>query len=638
MVVIVSGVFPPLLTPVTAIPPPLARQDGACAQSIVVHIGAGRNHRAFRYASAYKSFRDPFVDEHSIPYLRQIVLFLVASGILVPMLHRLRVSPVLGYLLVGGVVGPYGLGLFVAELGWLSHVVFTDIHAVQRLAELGVIFLMFMIGLDLSLHRLWAMRKWVFGLGSLQVVVTATVIGSIAWGFGNTPAASIILGACLALSSTAIVMQLLIERRQLGTPLGRSSFSILLMQDLAVVPILFLVGVLGAQMEGSVGAALLLALGKAMLVIVAIYVVGRLLLRPLLLMVAHARNSEMFMAATLLTVLGASAITGATGLSMALGAFLAGLLLSETEFRHEIEVDIEPFKGLLLGLFFMSVGMGIDYRVVGEQLPWIAASVAGLFVVKSLITAALCLAFGLPRHTSLETGLLLGQGGEFAFVVVGLAMTLKLISPEIGQFMLIVTGLTMVVTPMVAYFASRLTLHLAPARSVEEEGDLATLGQREGHVVISGFGRVGRILGRTLDADAIPYVALDTHAEGVSAARQEGMPVYYGDASRLEMLRRAHAETAAALVVTMDNPGAAEHVVRVVHAEWPHLPIVARARDAAHASRLLKLGAHEVILETVEASLQLTGRILQLAGSSEEAARRRIDTQRELELSAVRRE
>src|SRR5512139_1869912 len=201
------------------------------------------------------------MEEHAIPYLRQIVLFLVAAGILVPLLHRLRVSPVLGYLLVGGVVGPYGLGLFVEDLGWLSYAVFTDLHAVQRLAELGVIFLMFMIGLDLSLDRLWAMRKWVFGLGSLQVVITATVIGLIAWGFGNTPAASIVLGSCLALSSTAIVMQLLIERRQLGTPLGRSSFSILLMQDLAVVPILFLVGVLGTQMEGSVGTALLLALG-----------------------------------------------------------------------------------------------------------------------------------------------------------------------------------------------------------------------------------------------------------------------------------------------------------------------------------------------------------------------------------------
>ncbi|WP_127478170.1 monovalent cation:proton antiporter-2 (CPA2) family protein [Sulfurivermis fontis] len=578
------------------------------------------------------------MESHGIPHLREIVLFLVATGIVVPLFHRFRISPVLGYLIVGGIIGPYGLGLFVEDIGWLSYAVISDIHGVQALAELGVIFLMFMIGLDLSLDRLWAMRRWVFGLGSLQVVVTATVIGAIAWGFGNTPGASMVLGACLALSSTAIVMQLLIERRQLGTPLGRSSFSILLMQDLAVVPILFLVGVLGTKLEGGLELALLMALGKAVVVIVGIYLIGRMVLRPLFHMVARTRNVEMFMAATLLMVIGSSALTGMAGLSMALGAFLAGLLLAETEFRHEIEVDIEPFKGLLLGLFFMSVGMGIDYRVVGQEAFWIAASVLGLFVLKSVITAGLCLAFGLPRHTSLETGLLLGQGGEFAFVVVGLAMTLKLIPGEVGQFMLIVTGLTMVVTPLVAHTAGKLAAKLEPpATTAAQEGDLQGVGGLEGHVVIAGFGRVGRILGRTLDADGIPYLALDTDANGVADARGKGMPVYYGDAARLEMLRRAHAHTARALVVTMDNPGAAEHVVRVVHAEWPHLPIVARARDSAHGSRLLAFGATDVILETVEASLQLSGRILQLAGTPEEVARRRIDAQREMELAAVRR-
>ncbi|MEW6648073.1 MAG: monovalent cation:proton antiporter-2 (CPA2) family protein [Pseudomonadota bacterium] len=578
------------------------------------------------------------MESHGIPHLREIVLFLVATGIVVPLFHRFRISPVLGYLIVGGIIGPYGLGLFVEDIGWLSYAVISDIHGVQALAELGVIFLMFMIGLDLSLDRLWAMRRWVFGLGSLQVVVTATVIGAIAWGFGNTPGASMVLGACLALSSTAIVMQLLIEKRQLGTPLGRSSFSILLMQDLAVVPILFLVGVLGTRLEGGLELALLLALGKAVVVIVGIYLIGRMVLRPLFHMVARTRNVEMFMAATLLMVIGSSALTGMAGLSMALGAFLAGLLLAETEFRHEIEVDIEPFKGLLLGLFFMSVGMGIDYRVVGQEAFWIAASVLGLFVLKSVITAGLCLAFGLPRHTSLETGLLLGQGGEFAFVVVGLAMTLKLIPGEVGQFMLIVTGLTMVVTPLVAHTAGKLAAKLEPpATTAAQEGDLQGVGGLEGHVVIAGFGRVGRILGRTLDADGIPYLALDTDANGVADARGKGMPVYYGDAARLEMLRRAHTHTARALVVTMDNPGAAEHVVRVVHAEWPHLPIIARARDSAHGSRLLAFGATDVILETVEASLQLSGRILQLAGTPEEVARRRIDAQREMELAAVRR-
>lgn len=575
------------------------------------------------------------MEDHSIPHLREIVLFFVAAGIIVPLLHRFRISPVLGYLIIGGLIGPYGLGLFVGQVPGLELLVITDIQGVQALAELGVIFLMFMIGLDLSLDRLWAMRRWVFGLGTLQVLITATIIGAIAYGLGNSPGASIVLGACLALSSTAIVMQLLIERRQLGTPLGRSSFSILLMQDLAVVPILFLVGVLGTKLEGGLELALLLALGKAAVVIVGIYLAGGIIVRPLFHMVTRSRNVEMFMAATLLMVIGSSSLTAMAGLSMALGAFLAGLLLAETEFRHEIEVNIEPFKGLLLGLFFMSVGMGIDYRVVGEQAFWIGTAVLGLFVLKSVITASLCLVFGLPRHTSLETGLLLGQGGEFAFVVVGLAMTLKLIPADLGQFMLIVTGLTMAITPLVAHTAGRLAARMEPpATTLSQEGDLDKLGSIEGHVIIAGFGRVGRVLARTLDADGIPYLALDTDAAGVTLARSQKMPVYYGDASRLELLRRAHPGTARAIVVTMDNPAAAEHVTRTIKGEWKQLPIIARARDKAHAARLFEFGATDVILEAMEASLQLANRTLQLSGTSEDIIRRRIDTQRKLELES----
>ena len=307
-----------------------------------------------------------------IPHLREIMVFLIAAGVMVPLFHRLRVSPVLGYLVVGGIIGPYGLGLWADTYPLLGYAVISDLAGVQALAELGVIFLLFTIGLELSLERLWAMRRLVFGLGSLQVVITAVIIGMIARGFGNSVAASIVLGGCLALSSTAIVMQLLVQSHRVSTPLGRSSFSILLMQDLAVVPLLFIVGVLGNKTAESTGFALALALGKAALTIVAIFLVGRLLLRPALRIVAQTRSPEMFMAAILLTVIGIAAVTGSAGLSMALGAFLAGLLLAETEYRHEIEVDIEPFKGLMLGLFFISVGMGIDWRVVGEEPFWLA--------------------------------------------------------------------------------------------------------------------------------------------------------------------------------------------------------------------------------------------------------------------------
>jgi CPA2 family monovalent cation:H+ antiporter-2 len=567
----------------------------------------------------------------SIPYLREIIIFLIAAGVMVPLFHRFRVSPVLGYLVVGGVIGPFGLGLWAADFPILSHAVISDLAGVQALAELGVIFLLFMIGLELSLERLWAMRRLVFGLGSLQILVTGTIIGLIAWEFGNSIPASSVLGACLALSSTAIVMQLLMQNRRLGTPLGRSSFSILLMQDLAVVPILFVVGVLGARVEGNVGLDLVMALGKAVLTIALIYTVGRLVLRPALRLVAQTRSPEMFMAAILLTVIGTSAITGVAGLSMALGAFLAGLLLAETEYRHEIEVDIEPFKGLMLGLFFMSVGMGIDWRIVGDEPFWIAASVLGLFLLKSVITALLCLAFGLPRHTSIEVGLLLGQGGEFAFIVVGLAMSLAVLPTDVGQFMLIIAGLTMLVTPLVASAAERLAACLErSANTHTHEGGFSEVGELEGHVILAGFGRVGRTLANTLQAEAIPYLALDTDPLSVSRARVEKLPVFYGDASRLDMLNRAHIENAAAIVVTMDDPRAAEKIVGEIHRTWPLIPIYARARDGAHAVRLMGAGATMAVPETIEASLQLAGRVLASLGASEEVVRRRLEHQRAL--------
>lgn len=567
------------------------------------------------------------MESHGPGFLRESMLFLFAAGILVPLLQRLRVPTVLGFLAIGGLIGPYGLGLFVDQAPWLAQVVITDLEGVRLLAELGVIFLLFMIGLELSLDRLWAMRRLVFGLGSLQVAVTAGLIGGVAFAFGNSGAASVVLGSCLALSSTAIVMQLLVERRQLGSPLGRNSFAILLMQDLAVVPILFLVGILGQPNDGDILTELLLSLGQAAIVITVIYAVGGRLIRPALHLVARTRSADMFTAATLLIILAAAALTGAGGLSMALGAFLAGLLLAETEFRHEVEVTIEPFKGLLLGLFFMSVGMGIDYRVVGREAVWIAASVAGLFLIKGGIIALLALAFRIPRATAIEMGLLLGQGGEFAFVVVGMAMGLKILPQDTGHFMLIVTGLSMVATPLVAVPARWLAQRLQPA-AAEDSRHTVLPDDLSGHVIIAGFGRVGRMLARILDAEGIPYVALDRNPAQVEQAHAAGLPVYVGDSARPELLRKAHPDRARALLVTLDHPEAAEQVVRKAHETWPLLPVFARARDTAHAMRLLQLGATEVIPEAVEASLHLAGRALASMGVPEDVVRRHLEAQR----------
>ena len=356
--------------------------------------------------------------------LHDAMVFLVAAGLVIPLAKRFRISPVLSFLLVGLAVGPYGLARFADHYSWLSILLITDVTRVHALAELGVVFLLFMIGLELSLDRLWAMRRLVFGMGSLQVLLTAVVIGIAARQFGNSMQASIILGACLALSSTAVVMQLLAEQGRFGTPVGRGSFAVLLAQDIWVVPILFLVGALGTGSSGALGLPILLAIGKAILAVVIILGVGRIVVRPLFQLVSETRSPEPFMAMTLLVIITTAALTHAAGLSAALGAFLAGLLLAETEFRPEIEVNIEPFKGLLLGLFFVTVGMGIDLAAVMADPYHIALTVLALFAIKTALTAIIARGFGFGWAPAAEIGLLLGQGGEFAFVVIGLALGL----------------------------------------------------------------------------------------------------------------------------------------------------------------------------------------------------------------------
>lgn len=571
--------------------------------------------------------------EHSetIPYFRELIVFLVAAGIVVPVFHRLRLSPVLGFLAVGLLIGPYGLALFADRLPWLEYVTIGDIAGVRLIAEFGIIFLLFMIGLELSLDRLWQMKRLVLGLGLAQVLIAAAVIGGIALAFGNSTPAALILGSCLALSSTAIVMQLLIESRRGGTPVGRASFAILLMQDLAVVPILFMIGFLATA--SSIGNEdMLLQLGETLLIavvtIVAIIVIGRRVLGPLFRLAGGAKSPELFMALILLVVIAMAAATGIAGLSMALGAFLAGLLLAESEYRHAVEVSIEPFKGLLLGLFFLSVGMGIDLRVAANDVLWILLSVIGLFVIKGGIIAALALLFGQSRATALEMALLLGQGGEFAFVVVGLGERYRLLPTETAQFMLLVVSLSMLLTPFIAQAARRLAQKLADGVAQATHGIGESAEHQEGHVVICGYGRVGRMIASLLDAEQIPWVALDAHAETVATERRAGRPVHYGDASRVELLEKLSAGHAQALVVTLDDPAAAGHLVATAHRAWPHLPVFARARDHGHAEHLRRLGAAKVIAEAAEASLQLGALALEQAGLPEDAVRQRLERAR----------
>lgn len=567
-----------------------------------------------------------------IPFLREALVLLAAAGLAVPLLNRFKVNPVLGYLLIGGLIGPYGLGLLAADYPLLSYAVIPDLEGVRGLAEIGVVFLMFTIGLELSLERLWSARGMVFGLGTLQIVLTAAVVAGIAFALGLAPAPALVTGAALALSSTAIVMQILVRDHRLSSPVGKTGFAILLMQDLAVVPILFMVGVLAAPGDGGLATGLAGALGKAGLAIVLIYFVGRLLLRPVLRQVAQAKSPEMFTAAVLLAAIGVAVLTARFGLSMALGALLAGLLLAETEYRHQIEVDIEPFKGLLLGLFFMSVGMGIDWRHVAAEPVMIAAMVAGLWTLKAAIIAGLVVAFRRPRHVAVEAGLMLGQGGEFAFVIMAAAAGLGIIPGAVGQQILIVTGISMLLTPLAANLAKSVSARferkeLSKSVGVGDE----SFGYYADHIIIAGFGRVGQTLGRSVQAEGFDYVALDADAEMIARLRDKNLPVFYGDASRGEIMAKAGIDRAAAVVVTMNEPAAASRIVREIHRRWPTVPIHARARDADHSRRLRELGATFCTPETVEASLQLAGNVLRTLGVEAPAVDRRITEQRALE-------
>ncbi len=567
--------------------------------------------------------------------LREVIVFLVAAGVVVPLGSRLKISPVLGFLIVGLVIGPHGIARFADTLPWLAYAAFTEPDAVRALAELGIVFLLFMIGLELSIDRLWAMRRLVFGLGGAQVVVTGAIIAVIASLFGNPLPVATVLGAGFALSSTAIVMQVLAENRRLGTRTGRTTFAVLLFQDVAVVPILFLVAAFAGQSDGSVLLAFASALGQALIAVAVILVIGRLAIRPLFRFIGGAASREMFLALVLLVIVGTALATEKAGLSMALGAFLAGLLFSETEYRHAIEVDIEPFKGLLLGLFFVSIGMSVDIAQVAERPLWLIAAVVGLFLIKSPIVYALARLFGEPRSVSLEAALLLGEGGEFAFLVIAVASSVGLLPADTVQFMLIVAGLTMILTPLVANLARRLArgVEAWEIRRGQPDADLPT--ELAGHVIIVGYGRVGQMLGSLLDEQELFYVALDANAGLVAQFRADGASIFFGDASQPDLLRKFGAEDAAALVITMDSPQAAEQVVTAAREHWPDLAIYARARDIDHATRLIGQGASHAIPETTEASLQLSEMVLAGAGIPDDTARQIVEARRQAEQAAI---
>ena len=515
------------------------------------------------------------------------LVVLGTAGVVVPLVRRLGFSPVLGYLAAGAVLGPLGLGSFIQTVPFLHWVTVVDAKNVAGIAELGVVFLLFLIGLELSYERLKAMRYLVFGLGSLQIVASAVALGGLGAASGLTPAVAIITGACLALSSTAIVVEVLSTQGRLTTTAGRASFSILLAQDLAVIPILLFISILGAGPGISIG------------------VIGRLFLRPLFRLVASSETNELFVAAILFVIVGTGFAAAVAGLSMALGAFVAGLLLAETEFRKAVEATIDPFKALLLGLFFFTIGMNIDVRELAREPFLVLAAVAGLIGIKSVVLIGLARLFRLSWPAAVETGLLLGPGGEFAFVGIGMATTLGLINAQVSSFTLAVTSLTMALIPALSLAARRLAPKLRQPKALDPA---LTRSPHEaaGHAIVVGHGRVGQVVCAMLERHKFQYVAVDKNADAVADQRRRGGDVYYGDATNQNFLMTCGVMKAAAVIVTVGSQTAIDEIVEQVRALRADVVIVSRARDADHARHLYAIGVTDAVPETIEASLQLS--------------------------------
>jgi CPA2 family monovalent cation:H+ antiporter-2 len=533
------------------------------------------------------------------------LVVLGTAGIVVPIVSGFGFSPVLGYLAAGALLGPLGLGSLIQSFPLLYWITVGDAKNVAGIAELGIVFLLFLIGLELSLHRLLTMRRLVFGLGGLQVLITTALLAGAAVWLGKGPSEAIILGSSLSLSSTAIVLELLSRQERLTTSVGRASFSVLLAQDLAVIPILMFISILAAGPGGSVLASLGIALFQAVIALTIIVGFGRALLRPLFRMVAMTRSRDLFIAAILFVIIAAGVIANQAGLSMALGAFVAGLLLAETEYRKAIEATIEPFKGLLLGIFFFTVGMDIDVRELLREPLLLAAAVAALIAVKSLLTIGLARLFRLTWPVAVETGMLLGPGGEFAFVGIGTAAAFGLIDARLSSFTLAVTSVTMALTPLLSFAARRFGSWLRSGGAVASELAARPSGGQK-HAIVVGYGRVGKMVCTLLKEHGIPFIAADSDALTVTRDRRDGHEVYYGDAADPKFLEICGLATAPGVIITTHTQTLIDDVVEHVRALRPDVLIVARARDAEHASHLYQLGATDAVPETVEASLQLS--------------------------------
>jgi len=536
-------------------------------------------------------------------YLLDLIILLISAVIAVPVCQKLKLGAVPGFLIAGVIVGPFSLGLI------------NNIDEIKNFSEIGVALLLFVIGIELKPSRLWQMRRLVFGLGTLQVLFTGLLLGEIVHLFFHTSLrASLLIGPTLALSSTAFVIQLLSEQKALTSSYGRTSFSILLLQDLAVVPLLALVPLLAMQ-ELSIGKEIGIALVESLIILSLIILSGRYFLHPILHRVALSGNPEIFTASAVLIVLGTALITEHIGLSMAMGAFLAGLLISDSFYRHQIMAEIQPFRGLFLGLFFMSMGMTLNIHLLFDS-PFISLGlVAVLISIKTLTLYSLASWFGIDKRCGLAVSLLLAQSGEFALVLFSLAFQASILPADLFQHLLLTVLLSMIVTPLLAYTAQRLI------KSKQAEKKAAVESPVEAPIVIAGFGRVGKRIGDILTSASLPFVALDANASLVEKNREKGYPIFYGDVCKPELLKSAGVDKAKIIIITLNDPQASEELVASLQKSHPNIAIYARGHSLSQCCKLRQLGASNVVSENIEASLELAHLVLKRIGVSKDEQR-----------------
>ncbi len=544
-------------------------------------------------------------------YLIDILAILLATVVVVPIFHTIRLGAILGYLTAGMILGPWGLE------------VITEIKQIRHLAEFGVIFLLFILGMELKPDKLWHMRRLVIGLGLGQLFITSGLIFSIAIWLDISQQSAIIIGFGLALSSTAFCLRLLSERGGIVTLMGRMSFSVLLLQDLAVIPLLALISYLAGSANAHIEHNLNIV--YSILVIIVLLFVGRYLLNPILDKVVASQDPEVFIAMAVLLVLGVAWIMESIGLTMALGAFIAGMMLAESHYRPQIEADILPFRGILLGLFFMTVGMNINFALLWEQLVIILLLTIALMTLKAIVVYILARIGGALHDVSIQIGVLLSQSGEFGFVMFNAAYLAGILEAQLNQLLNLIITLTMILTPFLVKIANLLLLRLYKPATDEKDTVTEFVNNSEDHVIIAGFGRVGARIAALLSAASVPYIAIDMRQQRVKTARAQGFPVFFGDASKVKVLQASGAKHAKMIVVALEEPEQIDGLVMSVHRYYPDMPIHARAKDRQHCATLITQGATTTVSETLETSLRLTEKVLLGNGVDKEMVRSVID-------------